>query len=93
MSLPLRFSMRPKLLALILPACLCAEVASVGIGGGEQINPLAQLPGGRRPDKMPRALSLIHTAGDAPDKIDAAAAARSLAVNERALRLLDSPRP
>jgi Zn-dependent M28 family amino/carboxypeptidase len=70
-----------------------AEVASVSIVGGEEIAPLTQLLRGERPAAVPRALSTIHTGADTPDKIDAAAAARALAVVERALRLLDSPQP
>ena len=70
-----------------------AEVASVSIVGGDEIESLTKLMRRERPGKMPRTLSLIHTDADTPDKIDAAAAARALAVIENALRLLDSPRP
>lgn len=70
-----------------------AEVASVSIVGGDEIKLLTQVMRGERPEKMPRTLSLIHTPEDTPDMIDAAAAARALAVIERALRLLDSPQP
>lgn len=70
-----------------------AEFASVSIVGGDEIESLTKLMRRERPEKMPRALSLIHTAEDTPDKIDAAAAARALVVIENALRLLDSPQP
>jgi aminopeptidase S len=71
-----------------------AEVASISIVGGDEIKSLTQLlSGGGRPEQMPRALSIIHTAADTPDKIDAAAAARALSTIERAIRLLDAQQP
>lgn len=70
-----------------------AEVAAVSIVGADEIESITQMLRGERPERVPRALSIIHTDGDTPDKIDAAAGARAISAVERALRLLDSARP
>lgn len=70
-----------------------AETLAVSIVGGDEIGPIMQLLRREKPEKFPRTLSIIHTAEDTPDKIDAAAAARALAVVQSALRLLDSQQP
>ncbi len=68
------------------------ETISIRLVGGDEIKSILKVFKGEKPDKLPRIMTIIHTAGDTTDKIDAAAPAKALPVVERAIRYIDTRR-
>ena len=68
------------------------ETVSISLIAGEEINPILKIFKGDRSDRPPRILTIIHSAGDTPDKIDGAAVVRALPVVEQAIRYIDASR-
>ena len=68
-----------------------AKVETLGFAlvGREEIEAILKVFAGEKPEKMPRIMSIIHSANDTADKIDANAAAKALPVVEQAIRNLD----
>jgi aminopeptidase S len=64
------------------------ETLSFSLIDGSEIPAILKVFNGEAPEKMPRVLTIIHSANDTPDKIDGAAVARALPVVEAAIRLM-----
>ncbi len=73
---------------------VAAKVETLGIAliDGREIEGILAFFHGRPPDPLPRAVTILHSANDTPDKIAGPDAARALPVLERAIRLLDARR-
>ncbi|MGH9942521.1 MAG: M28 family metallopeptidase [Pyrinomonadaceae bacterium] len=65
------------------------ETLSFSLIGGEEIPHILKIFKREQPAQVPRALTIIHTPNDTPDKLDPAAVARALPVIEGAIRLMD----
>ena len=68
------------------------ETISISLIGRDEIKSILKVFGGDRPEKLPRILTIIHSAGDTSDKIDGDAAVRALPVIEQAIRNMDTSR-
>lgn len=68
------------------------ETISISLIGRDEIKSILKVFGGDRPEKLPRILTIIHSAGDTPDKVDGDAAVRALPVIEQAIRYMDTSR-
>ena len=73
---------------------LAAKVETLGIAlvDGREIEGILAFFHGRPPNPLPRALTILHSPNDTPDKIAGLDAAHALPVVERAIRLLDAGR-
>jgi len=73
---------------------VAAKVETLGIAliDGREIEGILAFFHGRPPDPLPRAVTILHSANDTPDKIAGPDPARALPVVERAIRLLDAGR-
>ena len=73
---------------------VAAKVETLGIAiiDGREIEGILAFFHGRHPDPLPRAVTILHSPNDTPDKIAAAAAAHALPVVEQAIRLIDAGR-
>jgi aminopeptidase S len=65
------------------------ETLSFSLIDGSEIPAILKVFNHEVPEKMPRVLTIIHSADDTPDKIDGAAVARALPVVEQAIRLME----
>jgi len=68
------------------------ETISISLIGRDEIKSILKVFGGDKPEKLPRILTIIHSAGDTPDKIDSDAVVRALPVVEQAIRYMDTSR-
>ena len=73
---------------------VAAKVETLGIAliDGREIEGILAFFHGRPPNPLPRAVTILHSANDTPDKIAGPDATRALPVVERAIRLLDAGR-
>ncbi len=73
---------------------VAAKVETLGVAliDGREIPGILEFFHGRRPDHLPRAVTILHSPNDTPDKIAGASVARALPVVERAIRLMDAGR-
>jgi hypothetical protein len=73
---------------------VAAKVETLGVSliEGREIRGILDFYHGRRPAEVPRAITILHTANDTPDKIAGGDVARALPVVEQAIRLLDALR-
>jgi hypothetical protein len=71
-----------------------AKVETLGIAliDGREIEGILAFFHGHPPNPLPRAVTILHSRTDTPDKIAGPDAARALPVVERAIRLLDAER-
>ena len=71
---------------------VAAKVQTLGIAiiDGREIEGILAFFHGRPPNPLPRAVTILHSPNDTPDKIAGPDAARALPVLERAIRLLDA---
>jgi aminopeptidase S len=68
------------------------ETMSISLVGGDEIKSILKVFKGEKADNLPRILTIIHTAGDTPDKVDGDAVVRALPVVEQAIRYIDTSR-
>jgi aminopeptidase S len=68
------------------------ETISISLIGRDEIKSILKIFGGDRSEKPPRILTIIHSAGDTPDKVDGDAVVRALPVIEQAIRYMDTNR-
>jgi aminopeptidase S len=73
---------------------VAAKVETLGVAliDGREIEGILAFFHGHSPDPLPRAVTILHSPNDTPDKIAGPDAARALPVVERAIRLLDAGR-
>ena len=73
---------------------VAAKVETLGIAiiDGREIEGILAFFHGHPPNPLPRAVTILHSPNDTPDKIAGPAAARALPVVEQAIRLLDARR-
>lgn len=65
------------------------ETLSFSLIDGSEIPAILKVFNHEMPEKMPRVLTIIHSANDTADKIDGPAVARALPVVEQAIRLME----
>jgi hypothetical protein len=71
-----------------------AKVETLGLAliDGVEIPTILDVFHGRKPEQMPRSLTILHSSNDTQDKIAGADVARALPTVERAIRLMDAGR-
>jgi hypothetical protein len=73
---------------------VAAKIETLGLAliDGREIQGILEFFHGRHPDPLPRAVTILHSANDTPEKIAGDEVARALPVLERAIRLMDAGR-